>query len=234
MQQKFATLACVIALTPSISFAGPVNRVYSPGVEKGEFELEAIGTRTRDNNKDLRGEESTRLGAGYGLTSRWFAEAYVEFEKVNGESRELESWEVENRFEITEHNQFWLNTGLLLEVEKIRDEDLKEVTVGPILQKQLGDWVVTANILAQHQYGSEAESNKWQSVGAAQIKYRYSKQFEPAIEYYGDESNDYAGPAILGSTKLGSQKLKYQAGWLFGARKDTPDQIVRWVLELEF
>lgn len=234
MQQKFVLLACVALLSPSLSYSGPVNRIYSPGVEKGEFELEAIGTRTRDNDKELRGDESTRLGAGYGITSRWFAEVYGEFEKVNGESRELESWEVENRFELTDNNQFWLNTGLLMEVEKIRDEDLKEVTIGPILQKQFGSWVVTANIFAQHQYGSEAESSNWESVGAAQVKYRYSKLFEPAIEYYGDENNDYAGPAFVGSTKLGAQKLKYQAGWLFGARKDTPDQIVRWVLEFEF
>jgi hypothetical protein len=67
------------------------------------------------------------------------------------------------------------------------------------------------------------------------LRYRYSVEFEPAFEFYLDDQDWAAGPALMGTVKLSSRKqLRWELGLLFGLDGDTPDNNVRGGIEFEF
>ena len=220
-------LAALTTLATGTAFAG-VDKVYDPYVEQGEVELEARGVHGLDS-----GEYKTKVGIGYGVTSRWFVEGYLIGEKEDGDF-EVEEGELENKFQLTEQGQYWADLGLLIELEKVFDEDAWEVKAGPLVTKQFGDVVATGNLLFEKKFGDDVTESEWETLGSAQLKYRLSPNLEPGIEYYGDEDTHAVGPVLLGANPFGMEHVKWEAGLLFGLNDETEDSILRWQLEYEF
>ncbi|WP_410473481.1 hypothetical protein [Guyparkeria sp. TX1] len=220
-------LAAMTTLASTTAFAG-VDKVYDPYVEQGEVELELRGVHGLDS-----GEYKTKVGIGYGVTSRWFVEGYLIGEKEDGDF-EVEEAEIENKFQLTEQGQYWADFGLLVELEKAFDEDAWETKVGPLVQKQFGKMVATGNLLFEKKFGDDVAQSDWETLGSAQLKYRLSPTLEPGIEYYGSEDTQALGPVLIGANPFGMERVKWEAGLLFGLNDETEDSILRWQIEYEF
>jgi hypothetical protein len=171
----------------------------------------------------------------YGITSRIFIEGYLEFEKPANAGYELEAFEIEAKFQLSEQGEYFADFGLLTELEKVREADEWELKIGPLIQKPLGNWLATLNLLGETKFGSDVSaSGKWEFLGRAQLKYLSSPRFEPGLEYYGDEGTQALGPAVYGRIDLSGSKILWQAGWMLGLDATTADNTIRWQFEWEF
>jgi len=227
---KFIRWGFFCAFFASVSAVAGVDKVYDPYVHEGELEIESRAVHKFDDED----EHKIRLGVGYGINSFWFVEGYVIGEKKSGDNFDIADLEIESKFQLTEQGQYWLDAGILIELEKSMDGDIWEIKAGPLFQKQIKDWIITTNFLVEKKFGSDNTEEEVELLGAAQLKYRYSPSLEPAIEYYGDESTHAIGPVLLGNTRWGSTPVKWELGALAGLNDDTADFILRWLLEWEF
>ena len=210
-------------------YAG-VEKIYDPYVHQGELEVEARGVHQFDDAN----QHEVKLAVGYGINSFWFLEGYVIAGQETGESAGIKEVELENKFQLTEQGQYWIDVGVLTELEKKLDEDVWELKAGPLFQKQLKNWVVTANLFLEKQFGSDTAEGDVKFLGSAQLKYRLSSSLEPALEYYADENTHAIGPVLLGKNRWGKTPVKWELGVLKGLNNNTSDINFRWLLELEF
>jgi hypothetical protein len=223
-----------ILLSTHIALAG-VDKVYGPMVEPGEIELEMRGIYIDDNDPSRDGAQKSKIGIGYGIASRVFVEGYLEFEKAANSDYELEAFEIEAKFQLSEQGEYFVDFGLLTELEKVREADEWEIKVGPLIQKPIGNWLATLNFLGETKFGSDvSDSGEWELLSRAQLKYLSSPHFEPGIEYYGDEGTQALGPAVYGRVDLAGSKILWQAGWMLGLDDATADNTLRWQVEWEF
>lgn len=218
-----------LLLLPASVHAG-VDKIYDPYVHQGELELEARGVHQFDDEN----EHKLKFGAGYGVNRFWFVEGYAIVEQETGGHVEVKELELENKFQLTEQGRYWADLGALVEVEKELGEDKWELKAGPLLEKQIRRWIVTANLYVEKQFGSDRSTSEAEFLGAARVKYRLSPELEPAIEYYADEETHSLGPVLTGSHRWGKTPIKWEAGVLAGLNHDSPDVSIRWLLEFEF
>ncbi len=233
MKRQYWLLA-TLAMTTQASFAG-VDKIYGPNVDAREFELEMRGISSADSGSVFDGAMKSKIGLGYGISSRIFVEGYLQFEEpVNGDYR-LEAYEIEAKFQLTEKGKYFADVGLLTELEKSRDNDEWEPKIGPLIQKPFGNWIGTVNLFGETKFGADTiERGKWELIGRAQLKYRLSETFEPGLEFYGDDGTRALGPVMYGHFRLDSAKIGWQLGWLVGLDSVTADNTIRWQFELEF
>jgi hypothetical protein len=240
-------LAAAVALWARGSQATEPRKVFSPIVEEGEAELETVGTVERDRNPARNGGQAYTFEAGYGVTSFWFAEFEGEFKSDPGDRLRHEASAWENVLQVTPQGAYWLDLGLFAEFEiAARRGDADEAIFGPILQKELGDWLATANLFLDKEVGANAGGGAGLEY-AAQLRYRWRRWLEPGIEAYGEpgelarflpgeQQTHQLGPVITGHLRLDGVpgRLKYELGYLFGLTAGTAQGAVKWRLEYEF
>ncbi|MFV8781140.1 hypothetical protein ACNKU7_01845 [Microbulbifer sp. SA54] len=222
------TAALAAALFSAPSFAG-IDKVYGPQVELGELELEMRGIHGLESSD----AHEVKFAVGYGVTQNWFVEGYLIGEKEDGKF-EIEEVEIENKFQLSEAGEYWADFGALVEIEKELEYDLWEFKAGPIIQKRFGKLVATANIFLEKQFGDDRTEDELEALGSMQVKYRMGPSLEPAVEYYVDEYTQAIGPALLGNTRFGDSKMKWELGVMFGLNDTTEDATLRWQTEFEF
>jgi hypothetical protein len=237
--------AAVLFIEPFAAAHAAPFKVYSPTVEYGVTEVEAYGYRDLDHRSGVDGSEKHKVTIGHGFTDYWFSEIGGEWEKEGRESRKLEAFEWENRFQFAPQGKYWLDTGLLVEYERARDrDDADEITVAPLLEKEIGGHsVATLNLRFSRHIGSNAESGTEFSY-AARWKYNLHPLYEPAIEFFGEpgrighlpstqQQPHWLGPAVYGKAKLGAGRaFVYSAALLFGYTDAASDK--RLVLRAEY
>lgn len=212
-----------------------IDKVYHPYVEQLEWELEWRLTHADEN--PLTGEEreqTHRLGLGRAVSEFVFVEGYLIGENSADESLDLEAYEVEVLWQVSEQGEYFLDYGLLFELEKEHNVDIWEYATVLLLEKEFGRFSGTANLGVIYEWGDDI-SNEWETALALQARYRYSPRFEPALELYAGEDSLGAGPVLTGLEKLGTMKaLRWEAGVILGMDSDTADYTLRAVLEYEF
>ena len=108
-----ARLLGAVALgLPIVAHAGPSDYVYEPAVEYGEREIDFKAGTSKLRNDEGR-ESAASLGFGYGVTQRWFTEAYLKYHHEPGNHHQYDAFEWENKFQLTEHNQYFVDVGLI-------------------------------------------------------------------------------------------------------------------------
>lgn len=208
------------------------DRVYHPYVEQHEREIE-YGNVWRDVTNETVSLE--RLGVGYSWNERWSGEIYVLKESLNEEMEKVHGYEAELIWQATEQGEYWADVGLLLEAGGTADTHQRELAAGLLVEKEFANSLsATLNLIAEYEFGNDVQ-NEVEAAARAQLRYRYSPSFEPAIEWYIDEKDSAAGPAILGRQGLSSStQLRWELGYLLGLTEDTPDKTVRLNIEFEF
>lgn len=241
-----SALLVFVALAFSTQDSHASHKVYSPNVEKGEFELELRGHTTFDNDAAKDSQEKFKIDFGYGVTDYWFTAYVGEIEEDANGDLEYEATAWENIFQLTEQGEYWLDLGLYLEYEFAHEDgnnDKFETKI--LLEKAVGQYVNTANLIFARELGSDA-SNATNFEYAWSTRYLMSKSFEPGIEIYGemgevghvlpsDQQDHRIGPVASGV--LGGDahsKWVYEVGYLFGVSDAAPNGTFKFVIEYEF
>jgi len=232
-------------LNPSPAHAG--HKVYYPTVEQGETELELRAHVTFDEDRHQRNAQQFKLGIGHGFTDWWFTELYAEVERAPESSDyEVEGYEWENLFRLTEPGKYWADFGFLVEYSRARESgNPNKWELTPIVQKQFGNQLATLNIIFERETGKNA-SDEWELEYAWQYKWLGQPTLEYGLEGYGhlgevtrwDDAGDQRhnlGPAIFGKIKTESRHAwKYKVALLFGVTAATPAVTLAGQVEYEF
>ncbi len=226
--------------------AAAALKVYTPYVEKGEWELEARGNVDFDSRDEKDGLQKQKYALGYGVTDRWFTEVYGEVEKArNGDNEDLNfrftSLEWENKFQLTEQGEYPVDVGFLLEYEvSAEDKHADKMEWAILLDKSVGKVENIANIIFEHEVGG-GHTNETEAGFAWSSRYRMSPHFEPGFEYHAgfgglnegksfNEQKHQVGPVFYGEIVKG---VKYDIGYLFGVSDAAPEGTLKWIIELE-
>jgi hypothetical protein len=217
------------------------KKVYSPIVEGGELEFEWRGSYDFDDRDSKDGEQKQKYAVGYGVTDWWFTELYGEIEReAEQDEFDLTSIEWENRFQLTEQGQYWLDAGLYFAYETtVQNKKADKIEGKILLEKSFANFTHTANIIFEKQVGGGAEEETEAGL-AWSSRYRWKEYFEPGFEWHSnfgelkehnpyDEQKHQAGPVFSG--KVGP--VKYDIGYLFGITDPAPEGELKWIMEYE-
>jgi hypothetical protein len=103
-----------------------------------------------------------------------------------------------------------------------------------LLEQEWEQWTGTVNIRAIYEFGTDID-NEFESAAALQLRYRHSRQLEPALEFYSSEDILGLGPVLLGDLRGGpGRNLHWETGLIAGLGKQTPDLTLRLLFEYEF
>ena len=222
----------LLSATTALPVYAEMDRVYHPYVEQSERELEYGFTL-----RDIKGENEllNHAGIGYAWNYNIFTELYLLTESITHEGEKVRGYEIEVKWQITEQGEYWADWGLLLEAGTARDISSHEIAVGVLWEKEISNrWVAAANVIAEYEYGRDI-TDEFETALRAQLRYRYSAAIEPAFEFYLDDQDWAAGPALMGTVKLsGRKQMRWELGLLFGLDQATPESSLRGGIEFEF
>ena len=217
-----------ILLCPSVAIAdgSAIDKVYHPYVQMLEQEIEL-------RMIDANGDQVYRLGVGQSLSDSLFVEAYIVAKEENNHFK-IEAYEIEAKWQLSEQGEYNVDWGVLLELEKEQHNDTWEASATLLMEKQWGRWVGTANISTIYEWGPEID-DELESAAALQLRYRYSRYLEPAIEFYKGQNSNGLGPVLMGDIRLASaKKVHWEVGAILGLNAETPANTWRFLLEYEF
>jgi hypothetical protein len=228
-------LLCLVLLahTGLVAADAEIGRVYHPYVEPLEREIELRANVIDDSGHEKHKDQKYWLAYGFSPLERWFVEAYVVAQKDNGESLDVSGFELEGLWQLTEQGEYWADWGMLFETERETTDNAWEYAVAGLVEKEIGPTSLTANLHLIYESGSGVD-NEFETYLAMQWRWRFREYLEPAIEYYKGDKLNAIGPVALGMTRLGLQKVKWEAGPIFGIDSKTPDLTWRILLEYEF
>ena len=242
-----ATLAIGLLMLFTASPVHASYKVYYPQVVKGESEIELRGYVDYDKDPTIDNTQSFKVGAGHSYTDYWFTEVYAEVNKAAGDSTyAIGAYEWENLFQLTEPGRYWADFGFAIEYAHAREStDPNEWELMPIVQKQLGQQLITLNVPFVYETGNNA-AKKWELEYAWQYKWLGNPALEFGIEGYGklgeatnwssaSQQTHQMGPSLFGKIKAGpGHAWQYQVGMLFGLTTPSPEMTLYGNLEYEF
>ncbi len=230
-----AALALFLIFSPQSALAG--KSVTSPYVELGELEIES---KTQIDIDDDAANEKVEQSfeVEYGVTDFMAVEAAIEFEDKAGNDLETKKAEIEAKFQLTETGEYFVDTGLKVGYEYSLSAGTDSVGAKLLFGKKLQEWEHLANLGISREVGENSSDNEAYEV-AWKTKYRYSSNFEPGFEYYGDfgdTTTNYDGQSHrIGPTAYGDiGPIGYDAGILVGISDAAPDATLKLNLEYEF
>jgi len=211
-----------------------IDKIYHPYVQPQEQELEF---RALFQDKQPSVANHTRIyqmAYGRSLSDSLFAEFYVIGKASDSQSLDISAYELEASWQLTEQGEFWADWGLLFELEREANKDVWGLSTAILAEKEWGKWSGTANFFIASEWGSDIK-DEFETKLNLQARYRYSRTFEPAVEFYSGQNTRGLGPACLGQIKLsGRRKLNWEAGVIFGLDSKSPNQTLRLLAEFEF
>jgi hypothetical protein len=211
-----------------------IDKIYHPYVQPGEqdFEFRSIFQDWQPSAPDNLG--LYKLAYGQSIGERWYLEAYVVGKTTGDQALDTEAYEVEARRQLTEQGEYWADWGLLFELEREANVDVWEFSTAILAEKEWGKWSGTVNFYITGEWGTDIKNELETKLGL-QARYRYSRTFEPAIEFYSGQDTCALGPAIMGGIRMeGRKQFKWEAGYLFGLDDKSPDHTLRVMAEFEF
>ena len=228
------SLVFVSLSSPLLADGIVIDKIYHPYVQPLEQELEIRLLQQNNQSGIADNTRLYRLAYGRSLSDRLFIEAYLVGQGSSNESLDLQSIEMEIKWQLTEQGEYWADWGVLAELSKGIGNNIYEASIGLIAEKEFGHWSGTTNFIIEQEWGSGID-DELESVFSLQTRYRYSQTLEPGIEFYAGQNSIGVGPVLMGQAKLvGPKKLKWEAGVIFGLDSKSPDTSVRLLFEYEF
>ncbi|MDX8387866.1 MAG: FTR1 family protein [Ghiorsea sp.] len=245
VRQMNAGVAVIfLALTVSMQpMDAEAKKVYSPVVEQGEVEVEYMLDYVIDNDEAKNTSARHQFEFELGVTDRWMTAIYGDFRKKPNQDFTYQGLKWENIYQLFEQGEYWLDVALYGEYiatkPSLNKPDAFEFKL--LLEKQLGKFIHTNNIVLKREIGSNANPNTF--VGYTwRSKWRNSRILEPAIEIYGSlgelyhnkpfaQQSHQIGPVLMGKLQNG---VGYEVGYLFGLTSASDQGSVKLVLGYEF
>lgn len=245
--------ACLIGSVALLSLAASPtlakDKLYTPYVDQGEWELEYFGRHSVDDDDSKNAEQKHAIAVGYGVTDVWKTELYTIFEKEAGDHVVFDAVEWENIFQFTEQGKYWADVGASLAYEWTPEGDRADAVEARLLfAKTYGKSFHVLNLIAEQTVGNNSDEGLegallWSS------RYHCSEHFQPGFEIsssFGeledtgsfDDQEHYIGPVAYGEVPLpfaGEEEeegLHYRVGYLFGVSDAASDGQV--ILQLEY
>lgn len=242
-------LACSIVFSKKV-FADDM-KVYSPIVVKGEKEIEVQGSYDFDNRDTKRNARGQGYSFGYGVTDWWATELGGNMEQAPDENGIMSKpifthLEWENRFQLTQQGEYWVDVGALLEYEQtFKHTETDNIEAKILLEKTFSKFVHTVNFVLEKEvrtYEDDVKPAPPEARVAWSSKYIWKPYLEPGFEYHADfgvvkfhnpykEQGHQVGPNLYGRI---TKNIKYDIGYLFGISPASPDGQLKWVIEYEF
>lgn len=230
--------------------AAPVRAglfVYSPNVEPGELGVELKGQRGFDGRADKNGVGEYKTELEYGVTDRWMTSLEGEWAQNNEDNAlyySASGWE--NIFQFFPQGENWLDSGLFVEYEKPSSSaEPDSVEARLLLEKTMGRWVHTANLVFTHDVGTHASGGTGYGY-AWRSEWLWKRQISPGFEAHGtfgtlghtfglDRQSQQAGPVLYGAFSVGEggDTIKYEAGYLLGLTSETARSTFKGLVEYE-
>lgn len=210
-----------------------INKIYHPYVNLLESEMEYRSVFYSDDQEG-NSKQKHQIGLGKSLSDRWFSEIYIVAEKQENGSFNIDEYEMELKLQLTEQGEYNQDWGLLFELERNTNENFWEYSNSVIVLQQWGKWIGTVNGTISYEWGSGIKDEVELSA-SAQLKYKYKREMEPAIEFFFGEDTLASGLMLSGEQRLANnKKVLWQGGIIFGLNSATPDENLVFNLELEF
>lgn len=211
-----------------------VDKLYHPYVEAMKQELEWRVVTQNKPRGETKGSQSHRLGYGRAFGTRWFGEVYLIGDKKDGQSLELEAYEVEAIWQLSEQGEYWADWGMVFELEKEDGVDIWEAATGLLVEKEHGRFSTLVNAKLIQEWGRDIADELESSLGV-QTRYRYSSGFEPGLEFHSAQNTRALGPVFQGNIRLGQgRRFHWEVGIFAGLDANTPDASMRGGIEYEF
>jgi len=226
-------LALLLAGSNRLVADAEIGRIYDPYVAPMEREIEWRSNISNAQDSDVLKDQKYWLGMGRSISDRWFTEGYLIAAKNNGQRLDVQGFELEAKRQLTEQGEYWADWGMQYEVERKTSENIWEVAVTGLMEKEIGATSVTTNLSAVYEFGGGIK-NEFETAASLQWRWRYTEKLEPAIEAYLGENLAAAGPVGMGLFRIGREKLRWELGVLFAVDSVTPDTTCRLLLEYEY
>jgi len=227
----FIYLLSIFSALPVQADGSVVSKIYHPYVQPLETEIELQTIYEKDD--DLKDHQKYKLGYGQSFSDTLFGEIYLITSKDGSDNLEIEAYEAELKWQITEQGEYSADWGVLFELEK-EEGDEWEASSALLVEREWGRLVSTVNLSVIYEWGDKVD-DELESKLALQLRYRHSPRFEPAIEFFSGEGYQGIGPLIMGRETLGQAKrLRWELGGIFGIDGDSPDLTIKTSLEYEF
>lgn len=226
-------LACA-GFNVALADGSVIDKVYHPYVDAMEKEIEfrSLFQNLPTTNPLPVHVQQLSLGSAWGQSV--FGEAKLVGSKTQQNGFELSALEFELKWQLTEQGEYSADWGLVFELEHGVEQDLDELSVGLLLEKEFGRWSATANLFAIQEWGEDIKS-EFETAFGLQARYRYSRLFEPALEFYLGQDTIGFGPVIIGASNFGVRKsLSWEIGVIAGLSDKSPNSTYRLLLEYEF
>jgi hypothetical protein len=236
--RNFYILALLIAncvFSPSVVWADGlgITRIENPYVQPLEHEI-AYEILLLDDNDLQPYAQLHRFEYGQALNDSWLVEAEITAAEENNDGLEVDKFEIGAKVQLSEQGELSNDWGVLFELEKQHREDIWGVGATLIGLREMGRWVATANLNLEFEFGDDIE-DELESALAMQLRYRWSRKFEPALELFVNEMGSSVGPTLIGQLRFnGNRKLFWELGLLFGLSDQVSNSALRMSVEYEF
>ncbi len=212
-----------------------ISQIEMPYVLLGEKEITLASLHQKSQNSLNNGLISQyKLSTGKAFSNKWFGEIKIIGKQGDNQTFTISSYELEAKRQLTEQGEYSADYGLYLKYEDKQDIDIQETEVMLIATRQWGKILGTANLSLIYEAGS-AINDEFEASTALQVKYRYKRELEPAIEFYSGQITSGVGPVLMGSKRLApGKRLNWESGIIFGLNNNTANQTYRFLLEYEF
>ena len=226
----------LMGLLPALASGddGGIDKVYHPYVQAMEQEIGLRLSAEEGRRLPPDDRQILRLGYGRALNDNWLGELYLLGERSSDEALSSRGYEVELLWQMSEQGKYFVDSGLLFEYENLDSGDSMAFVTSLLLEQDWGRWSGTANLSVEYEFGSMI-NNELESATALQLRYRYARYLEPALEFYSGENVRGLGPVLLGDLHAApGRKLHWEVGMIAGLINRVPDRTWRLLLEYEF
>jgi hypothetical protein len=253
---RLLPVATVLALLAPLAAHADFHIHYPDEIDLGELEIEHNGSASFDHQQENSGAQSYTIEFGTGLTSWWHSEIEFGLDRDPGfnQGTLLTQAVTENTFMLTEPGQYFADAAFYIEYGQSlttgRNAGPNQVTFGPLISKDIGRTTHTVNLFLTRELGPDQTTQGLDFSYAWQSRWNLWAPLSPAIEIYGDsgvlgntgrlsQQQLLVGPVAIGALRMDqlglghAGKLKYEIGWLFGATQSSPNNTLRWRLEVE-
>jgi hypothetical protein len=212
--------------------------VYSPYVTEGQSEIEFRSHQQFDADPDLSNERAYVFSVSHSFTDWWRPEVYVgSYEREAGGPDQLQGYEFENTFQLTDQGEYWADMGFLASYEDNTQPGQNDVLeFGPLFEKHIGRIDQRLNFIWEKEVGSGADRH-YEFRGGYAASYEFSPMIAAGFEAYyrPDDVAHQIGPTLSGEfASSRGNELEYSIAYLFGLNKGAPNRTLALRLEYEF
>ncbi|MCP5145622.1 MAG: hypothetical protein H6978_12515 [Gammaproteobacteria bacterium] len=233
ISRAHAAIVALSGVLAATSARAEIGRVYHPYVEPHRSAIELRGLLPLESERETANIQQFQLGYERSISDRVGVEAYIAGHKPDDESLAFDAVELETRWQITEQGEYASDWGMLLEVERNTDIPEWAITAWVLWEKEFGRSSLAINTGLNYEFDPPVD-DPLEFKLRSQWRYRLSRVFEPAIEFYYDASTTGLGPAAVGDIALGKRKLHWELAFIAGLRQRTPAHNIRFMVEFEF